>query len=290
MPITPAQFLENVESLISLPDICSRVNQMADDPTSNAKDIADVVGQDPSLTAQVLRIANSSYYGFPSRVDTITRAISVIGTQDLRNLVLSASVINVFSASKNELIDIQRYWAHSLFTGFVARQLSRSTTAKVLDKERFFVAGLLHDVGQLAFSIKAPEMMRIILHRAKAGVEPFYKVEELVFGLGHCELGEELLKKWQLPASLQAVAAYHHEPEKAKDHLLEVYIVHIANAVAHQVNISGLGTRERVSISDQAWKITGLTEQHVVSAVEKAKLEFLNSMPAFISYSKAGNQ
>ena len=290
MPITPERFLENVDSLVSLPDICFRVNQMVDDPSSNAKDIAEVVGQDPNLTAQVLRIANSSYYGFPSKVETISRAISVIGTQDLSNLVLSASVINAFSIKKNELIDLQKYWAHSLFTGFVSRQLSRSTTAKVLDKERFFVAGLLHDIGQLIFSMQVPEMMRIILHRAKADVEPFYKVEELVFGVGHCELGAELLKKWQLPESFQAVARYHHEPEKAKEHLLEVNVVHIANAMAHQVNISGLGKKEQVTISGDAWNVTGLTEQHVVSAVEKAKVEFLNSMPAFISHLKVGNQ
>lgn len=290
MPMTAERFLKDVDSLVSLTDVCFRVNQMADDPTSNAKDIAEVVGRDPNLTAQVLRIANSSYYGFPSKVETITRAISVIGTQDLRNLVLSASVINAFSMHRNELIDIQKYWAHSLFTGFVARQLSRAASTKVLDKERFFVAGLLHDIGQLVFSMKVPEMMRIILHRSQADIEPFHIVEKLVFGLGHCELGAELLKKWQLPDSLQAVARYHHEPEKAKEYLLEVNVVHIANAMAHQVNMSGLGKKERVEIADEAWKITGLTEQLVVSAVEKAKPEFLSAMPAFITRSKAANQ
>ena len=283
MSITPQQFLADLDSLVSLPDICFQVNQLADNPTSNAKNIADVVSQDPNLVAQVLRIANSPYYGFPSRVDTIMRAISVIGIEDLRNLVLSTSVINAFSAQKNELVDLKKYWTHSLFAGFAARQLCRLTTTKVLDKERFFVAGLLHDIGQLVLSLKAPEIMKVIIHRSKQEREPFYKVEEVVFGIGHCELGAELLKKWQLPDSLQAVAAFHHDPEKSKDYALEVSVIHIANALAHKVNISGLGNREQLNISEYAWKITGLTEEKAVLAVDKAKAEFVKTLPVFMS-------
>jgi len=290
MPITPKEFLHDVDHLVALPDVCFRVNEMADDPVSSAADMAQVIGRDPNLAAQLLRIANSPYYGFPSKVETISRAITVIGTQDLRDLVLSASVINAFNVKANELIDMERYWSHALFTGLVARQLGSKTSTKVLCKERLFVAGLLHDIGQLVMSVKIPELMGIMVTRGKEEAEPFFETERLIFNIGHGEIGAELMKQWHLPASLQAVAKYHHEPEKADDFLLEVSIVHISNALAHLSNIGGLGVKEQVKISPLAWKTTGLNKSTVLGAVEMAKTEFEKSASAFIPlYRQAAN-
>ncbi len=289
MPITPSQFLQNVDHLVALPDVCFRVNEMVDDPNASALDIAKVLSRDPNLTAQLLKIANSPYYGFPSRVETISRAITVIGMQDLRDLVLSTSVINAFGSDKNDLINMEKYWRHSLFTGFIARELGSKTTTKVLCKERLFAAGLLHDIGQLVMTAKIPEIMRIIMHRAKADVEPYHEVEELVFGLGHGEVGEELMKKWHLPESFQAVARYHHEPEKAKDFKLEVSVVHIANVMSHIANMHGLGFKEKLEISPIAWEITGLDKKTVIHATRKAKSEFEDSVRAFVPLDKVAN-
>ena len=284
MPITPKEFLHDVDHLVALPDVCFRINEMADDPVSSAADMAQVIGRDPNLAAQLLRIANSSYYGFPSKVETISRAITVIGTQDLRDLVLSASVINAFNTKPNELIDMQKYWSHALFTGLVARQLGSKTSTKVLCKERLFVAGLLHDIGQLVMSVKIPELMGIMVTRGKENAEPFFETERLIFNIGHGEIGAELMKQWHLPASLQAVAKYHHEPEQAEDFLLEVSIIHIANALAHLSGIGGLGVKQQVKISPLAWKTTGLNKSTVLGVVEMAKTEFEKSASAFIPY------
>jgi len=289
MPITPNQFLQNVDHLVALPDVCFRVNEMVDDQNSSALDIAAVLSRDPNLTAQLLKIANSPYYGFPSRVETISRAITVIGMQDLRDLVLSTSVINAFGADQNELINMEKYWRHSLFTGFIARQLGSKTTTKVLCKERLFAAGLLHDIGQLVMTAKIPEIMRIILYRAKADAEPYHEVEQLVFGLGHSEIGAELMKKWYLPESFQAVALYHHEPDKAIDFKLEVSIVHIANVMSHIANMHGLGFKEKIKISRVAWEITGLDKKTVVHATKKAAAEFEDSVKAFVPQSNVVN-
>ena len=289
MPITPNQFLNGVDHLVALPDVCFRVNEMVDDPSSSALDIAKVLSTDPNLTAQLLRIANSPYYGFPSRVETISRAITVIGIQDLRDLVLSTSVINAFAADENELINLNKYWRHSLFTGFIARQLGSKTTTKVLCKERLFAAGLLHDIGQLVMTAKIPEIMRIILLRAKADQEPYHEVEQLVFGIGHSEIGAELMKKWHLPESFQAVARYHHEPSKATDFQLEVSIIHIANAMSHIANMHGLGFKEKLKICPDAWAITGLDKKSVVTATKKAAMEFESTVKAFVPQDKVAN-
>ncbi|MDH3325967.1 MAG: HDOD domain-containing protein [Gammaproteobacteria bacterium] len=289
MPITPEQFLRDVDHLVALPDVCFRVNEMVDDPNSSALDIAHVLSRDPNLTAQLLRIANSPYYGFPSRVETISRAISVIGMQDLRDLVLSTSVINAFSADKNDLINMDKYWRHSLFTGFIARELGSKTTTKVLCKERLFAAGLLHDIGQLVMLAKIPEIMRVVLHRAKADAEPYHEVEQVVFGLGHSEIGAALMKKWHLPESFQAVALYHHEPEKAEAFKLEVSIVHIANAMSHIAHMHGLGFKEKLKISHEAWELTGLDKKTVVHATKKATAELEDTVKAFVPSGRAAN-
>jgi len=286
MSITPEAFLHNVDQLISLPDICFRINEMADDPNASAADMANVIGRDPNLTTQLLRIANSPYYGFPAKVETISRAITVIGTQDLRDLVLSTSVINAFSHESNQHINAETYWSHSVFTGLLARELAKYTKTKVLCRERLFVAGLLHDVGQLVMSMKIPEIMNIIVARVQQNAEPYQETEQLIFGLDHCEIGAALMKKWHLPESIQTVSRYHHEPEKADDYLLEVSIVHIANAMAYLADKAGLSEREQIKISAFAWKTTGLSKKEVVAAVEKVKVEFVKSAVAFVPLGK----
>lgn len=289
MPITPKQFLKDIDSLVSLPAVCVRVNELAEDPKSSAVEIAEAISQDPNLTTQILRIANSPFYGFPTRVDTISRAIAVIGTQDLRDLVLSASIIKAFSKQKNEIFNLERYWHHSLFTAFIARQLGSKTTTPILNKERLFLAGLLHDIGKLVMSIKIPEIMRIVKMRSEEGCEPFYEVEKLVFGLGHAEIGAELMRQWNLPKSLQFVAKYHHKPSRTKEFLLEASIVHIANALARHENVSVSDSDFPIKISTTAWKVTGLNKDIAKSCMESARKEFDNSITSFIPQPKVAN-
>lgn len=289
MPITPKQFICDIDSLVTLPDICIKVNQLAEDPKASAVDMAQVISRDPHLTAQILKIANSPYYGFPTRVETITRAIAVIGTQDLRDLVLSSSIIDMFSRQNNEIFDLNHYWQHSVLTGFIAKHLAAKTKTTVLARERLFIAGLLHDIGKLIMSVKIPEIMRVVNYRADHNCESFYEVEKLVFGLGHAEVGAELMRHWNLPKSLQCVAKYHHKPSRAKEYLLETCIVHIANAMANYLNISARKSKYPVKISTTAWRTTGLDKDSVFAVIESARKEFDNSITAFIPQPKVAN-
>ncbi len=289
MAITPKQFLHDVDALVSLPDVCIQVNRLAEDPSSSAVQMAQIISKDPNLTAQILKIANSPFYGFPTRVETITRAIAVIGTQDLRDLVLSASIIKVFSRHDNEIFDLSRYWRHSILTAFIARQLSNKTKTAVLAKERLFIAGLLHDIGKLVMSMKVPEIMRIIQDRAAKGYEPYQDVEKLVFGLGHAEIGGELMRHWNLPKCLRSVAKYHHKPSRAKEYLLETCIVHIADAMARYLNVAASESRYPVKISSTAWRVTGLDKDEVNNILDSARKEFESSLNVFMPQAKVAN-
>lgn len=289
MPITPESFLKDIDTLVSLPDICFRVKELVNDPNTSALDIAQLVAQDPHLSAQILRIANSSYYNFPMRIDTLSRAITVIGIRDLQDLVLSSSIITAFSKTENDIFDLEKYWRHSVFTGFLARQLGAKSSTKIMHRERLFVAGLLHDIGMLAMSIKIPEMMRIIVSRAEEGKESYVETEKLVFGMTHNDIGAALLRQWNLPESLQMIVKYHHSPAQATHYKLETCIIHIASAISHYLHLSPVKSNYPVKISSTAWKITGLNKESALSVIESAKTEFENSMSAFLPARQALN-
>lgn len=121
MPFTAKDLVSAVSDILSLPETVLRVNEMVDDPQSSAADIGEVIRQDPGLTARLLRIANSPFYGFPSRIDSVPIAITVIGTDQLRDLLLATSAIQVFSDFPNEIVSMETFWRHSLRCAIIAR-------------------------------------------------------------------------------------------------------------------------------------------------------------------------
>lgn len=283
MPITAKQLVDGVSDLVSLPEICFRVNEMADDPNCSAIELARTVSQDPALTVRLLKIANSPYYGFPSRVDTLTRAIAVIGTQDLRQLVLATSIMKAFDQFPGDIIDIERFWNHSVMVGLIAKKLGPHAKTPVLHNERLFVAGLLHDLGHLVMSMRIPELVRVMRERYAQGVESYGDTENLVFDVDHAEVGEALMQKWNLPESLQQVSRYHHHPEKAKKFELDVSIVHVANYMASQAHFVFIENENTpLTVSDYALKLTGFSKQTMTNVLNEAASEFGDILGAFL--------
>ena len=144
---TPQALVENVLQLISLPEIYLRLQQTIDDPEHSREQIAEIIAYDPSLSARVLRIANSSYYGFAREIETVSSAVGVIGELDLRNLVLATTVVGSMSALKYRGINIDEFWLHSLRCGITARLIAKTIGGS--EPEILFLAGMLHDIGIL---------------------------------------------------------------------------------------------------------------------------------------------
>ncbi len=229
VPASPAELVGGVVRLVSLPEVCIRVNEMLDDPRASAADFGKVIGQDTGLTARLLKIVNSSFYGFPSRIETVSRAVTVIGLRELRGLVLAASAVETFSRIPTEVLNMVRFWRHSVYTGVVAQALAEK--ASVLHSERLFVAGLLHDIGKLIIGHRLPEQAAAIQAQVQAALEPDFEVERARLGFDHAEVGGELIRAWQMPASLGEAVRYHHDPLAAQDYPLEAALVHIANGM-----------------------------------------------------------
>lgn len=277
---TPYDLVSGVVRLVSLPEVCIRVNEMLEDPRVNANDIGKVICQDTGLTARLLKIVNSAFYGFPSRIETVSRAVTVIGLRELRGLVLAASAVEAFSKIPNELLNMVKFWRHSVYCGVVAQLLAER--CHVLHSERLFVAGLLHDIGKLILSHRLPEQMGEVVQRCKVEEKPDYEIEQEIFGFDHTEVGGELLKVWQMPKTLEAAVRHHHNPSQADDAIMDVCLIHIANEMT-LIAETGLELEGAIpNISPYAWQTTNLDPSVMDDIFQEAGALFSEALESIL--------
>ncbi|GAB4349618.1 MAG: HDOD domain-containing protein [Gammaproteobacteria bacterium] len=268
----------NVAQLVSLPEVCFRVNEMLNDPNVTSSQLGRVIRLDPALTARLLRIVNSALYGFQSRIDTVSQAVTIIGLKELRSLVMASSAYVVFNKIPTDLVDMDSFWHHSVYTGLVARNLAEE--CRVTARETIFLAGLMHDVGQLVIYSQLPEQAAEILRRSDGTASDLCAIEREVLGFDHTEVSSELLQLWDLPTNLWEPIRYHHAPREAKGHPLPTALLHIANAIANTVEPIRKSSTVPASTPPQvdplAWEISGLTEAVVDPVVRAVNLELLD--------------
>lgn len=232
--ISIEQLMKGAGDLASLPAVVIRINQAIDDPDSNAATIGRIVNEDPALTAQLLKLVNSPFYGFRSRIDTVFRAIAIIGHKELRHLVLAAHALKTFNDMPNELISMPAYWRRSLSIGVMTRVLA--AYARERDIERLFISGLLHDIGSLLIYQQLPHEASDILIRSKRQGIWIRDLEQEVLGFDHAQVGGALLEAWGLPAVLVDSVRYHLQPEKApQEHQRSAMIVNLAYEIHHHL-------------------------------------------------------
>jgi putative nucleotidyltransferase with HDIG domain len=274
--------LDDVEGLVSPPDVCMRVFELIHSPMTGTREIAAVVGVDPNLTARLLRIANSAFYGFSRKIDTISRAVTVIGTTELYQLVLAVSAVQKFNNIPNELVKMETFWHHSVYTGLLARSLA--ARARVLHPERLFVAGLMHDIGSLILYHRYPQEMRDILMVAEGDEDVLYQAELERFQFSHASVGGELMERWLLPVELVEGVKWHHQPEKAEQGAMEAHILELAG---HMVNESSQGNfmgvpRSAPQLSQSLLDVVGLEENELLFAFEEAAEQFPSTLQAVV--------
>ena len=278
----PQDLVSGVVRLVSLPEVCIRVNEMMDDPNTNAGEIGKVISQDTSLTARLLKIVNSAFYGFTSRIETVSRAVTVIGLRELRGLVLAASAIETFSKIPNDVLNMVQFWRHSVYCGVVSQLLAER--CHVLHSERLFVAGLLHDIGKLIICHRMPAEAREIMNRVATEQIIDFEAETSVLGFTHADVGAELIKAWLMPASLEYALRYHHQPQNAEEYVMETCLIHMGNA------ITGMAEQEldvdvevvTQPVSDFAWRITGLDESIIEPTLKEAGPLFLDALESIL--------
>jgi HD-like signal output (HDOD) protein len=277
--ITPQMLVQGVLGLVSLPDICMKISEMVDDPKCSTSHIGKIIGKDAALTARLLKIVNSAFYRFPSKIETVSRAITIIGYRELRDLVFAATVSGIFERISNDLVNMDSFWRHGIYSGILSRLVA--SNCRVLHGERLFVAGLMHDIGQLIVSYKLPKLMRKVVDLSEQQNIPLYQAEQQILGFDHAEVGAELMKAWQLPQTHQYVTRYHHNPQAAQENILEVNIVYLANIIA-QIAETGLLDMEILKAVDKhVWKITNVSPNDVEALLVEAREQFIEALTLF---------
>lgn len=268
------ELIRGVSGLISLPEVAIRVNQMVDDPHASAEDIGNVIAQDPGLAARLLKIANSPLFGLSKEIGSIPRAVTILGTKQLRDLVISTTASHAFDGIPNELISLQNFWRHSLSCGLLSQALA--TRSKAVKPESMFIAGLLHDIGQLVMFNRLPNKSHEALLLVLEGPEELemYQAEQSVFGFDHTQVGGELVKTWELPELIQECVAFHHCPDEAKHYPAEVAIVHIANAAAVMLELQSMSNSDELPhIQPSAWQACKLSPDILAEVIEDTDQE-----------------
>lgn len=268
--------VDDIQGLVSLPEVALKINDLMDDPDTTVDDVGKLISQDPALTIRVLAIANSPFYGFSSEISTISRAVTVLGTKQITDVVLSTATTNAFKGISIDLISVDDFWYHSLYCGLLAQELSCKHNPPLRDS--MFVAGLLHDIGHLVMLNKIPDLLQDALLRTVQGESlPLYLEEQQVIGFDHAQVGAELARAWNLPAYLVECIEFHHEPQKAKEFKLEVALIHIANAVASLPYDDDIDESDLKSIDNSCWATTDLKPADVQAATSIAH-EKINEM------------
>jgi len=282
MNTTPSDLVKDISGLVTLPDVYLRINRLIEDPGSSSTDIAKAVSQDASFTVKLLKLANSALYNFPSTVDTVAKAVTIIGTSQVRSLALSLSVASSFEGLPNDLVSMRNFWKHSLLTALAARLLCRE--ARRCDADALFTAGLLHDIGELIIFNRLPEQAKQALLAVLDSQEELSvpEAERQIIGFDHSEVGAALARQWNLPPLLLECIAWHHAPERAEKHPREAALIHIANSLAQLAEVDSLDLDDAPPIAAAAWAITGLDSEVVEAVVRGAQAAFTEIEQLFL--------
>ena len=276
MDTSPRDLLKGYVEVSSLPTIHLRLEEAINNPKKSMSDIAKVIREDPGLTARLLRIVNSAFYNFPSKVETISQAVTIVGTQQLSALALATSVMKMFKGIQSNLVSMDSFWRHSIACGLAARVLA--TMRRDNNAERFFVAGMLHDIGRLILYTKLTDRSQEILHRARNAPMLLYEAEREALGFNHAVVGGLLLQTWKLPTSLEEIVMYHHNPTSATRFPMETAIVHISDIIVHAMDLGSSAETYVPPLDPSAWEKLGLHPSVLGSVEEQVDRQYHDAL------------
>ncbi len=280
MITSPNDLLKGYVEVSSLPAVFARINEAVNNPRSSMNDIEKIISEDAGLTARLLMVVNSAFFNFPQRVESIPKAISIVGTQQLRDLALAISVIRLFKGIPPDLVNIEQFWKHSIGVGIAARTLA--AFRRETNVERFFVAGILHDTGRLVMYMKIPDLSREALLRSRKNNELLYVAEAEQLGFDHASVGRVLMQAWKLPFYQEEIVAFHHKPNLATRFPVEAAIVHLADILAHSMGLGSSGERYVPPLNQEAWERLALPVSVLVPTFEQIDRQFEDAVKTIL--------
>ena len=258
---TAEELVKQCSSLVSLPGVYLEVKKVIDDPDATMADLSAAISIDPGMTAMVLKLVNSAFYGMPRKVETVSRAVGILGIQPLHDLVLAVSVTKTFGGLSQQVMNMNIFWANSFFSGLASRELARKCF--LIDSERMFVEGLLRDLGHLLLYQYLPEQAEEAMKKSAETGEPIYTAEQRIIGFDYTEVGKALVDSWELPKNLGEAIRHQHNPNGTPDYQFEAALLNIAGALTEGFQApNGQGNWE-AQVAPESWSLTGLDEEAI---------------------------
>lgn len=270
MTITSEELVQGLEDLPSLPAVVMELLGSIDQEDIDISVLAKKVSADQALTAKTLRLANSSAFGLQVKATTIQQAMTYLGFQSTRNLIMAAAMTGCFPSGRCPSFDDKAFWRLSIATAACARVLARHMR---FNQDVAFTAGLLHGIGRLVLVTRFPEQYDAVLRERKRLDGDLLDTERAVLGVDHLLAGAALAEHWQFSGTMQQAIAFYHAPETPGAGFLAT-IVHVANAVAHALDLAGDADELVPSVSSVAWTALGLSEEVWLHVFRETELQF----------------
>lgn len=269
--------LLKVQEFPTLPTIYVALMDVMANPRSTANHVAEIIAQDQASAAKILRVANSSIYGFHGRINNISQAIVFIGFDEVKNLVTALSIINLFQkVNVHSDINPVNLWKHSIAVGIITRMLGQHLGVK--DLENYFLAGILHDIGKLLFFKIIPEAYSEVVSYAILNNMTFREAEQKKLGITHTVAGELLAEKWKLPQQIKQCIRYHNiglidgKPNQL------VSCVHVANIFATMLGFGTTGDEVIQEPNLGVWQSVKIPEGFFMSSLQKILFTYEESI------------
>ena len=282
-------FLKKVKDLPTISSVANEINIADKNDSLTAQSLGTIISRDPALTATVLKLANSAYYGMAREITTLERAVTILGFDTIKNLALSISVFHVFKSREGQLLDLKDLWYHSLGTGLAAKHLALHSPALTYDKtlpEQAFICGILHDIGKIAFAQNLPAEMAEILKQTQRGSFSQHEIEKNILGFNHQKAGQAMAELWNFPEDYQTVIRMHHAPatvtinDNPKIAAL-VMAVYLGNKIAKALHLGESTDPHMAKVTPEDLRNLGINKQTLPEIVQEIKTEYAQCLEAW---------
>ena len=238
---------ENIKNIPSLPEIITKSIELMQDKNTSAVTLSKIISNDVGLTARVLKLVNSAYYGFPKQISTIQQAITILGFTTIKGIILSASIYKMFSSEgAGSEFNYKQFWKHSLLVAFASKLIGKYS--KDLVSSDIFSAAFLHDIGKIILAQYDRDNYTNVCMQNELSEFDYLKEEEKYCGINHCELGNIVAYSWNLPEVFCDVITYHHNPEKSINFKNECMAVYLANYITNNVMSNNSLTIDKIML------------------------------------------
>ena len=271
------KIVSKIVGLPTLPGILEKMNKIVVNPETTAQEVGSLVSSDPSMAAKVLRIVNSSFYGFPNRISTVSHAIVILGFNAVKSIVLSSSIFDAFGRAKQKsAYDRSLFWNHSVGCGVSCRVIARKMGIKA--EEEFFIGGLLHDIGKIILDQYLHEQFEEILAFTREEDCLIIEAEEEVLGVTHADIGGWLFEKWGLSDDLVEAVRHHHTHAPELENPRFTAIIHLGDIFTRALGIGSGGDGRMPPLDRSAWELSGFNAGTLDSLFTEIDAEFEKSM------------